>query len=352
MPTNNATSTSIHTNTKTLSVLVIGATGTAGQATVSALLDEGHNVTCLIRQKTTLAGASPQSANFQLPDTVKIHYGDVTTTSSTIQASFGTNRFDVLVSCLASRTGVKSDAWAIDYQAQSNVLQAAIALGIEHMVLLSAICVQKPLLAFQHAKLAFEKEVINSGISYSIVRPTAFFKSLSGQVKRVERGKPYLIFGDGKLTACKPISDSDLGAYMARCITDSTLHNKILPIGGPGGAITPYQQGEWLFEMTGQTPRFRSVPVVMFNVAAVILSFLARINKRFEPKAELAKIGRYYATESMLLLDQKTNQYDAENTPSTGTDTLKDFYKALLDGTQTVSQADHAVFDKNQSDQA
>ena len=63
------------------------------------------------------------------------------------------------------------------------------------MVLLSAICVQKPLLAFQHAKLAFEKHLIKSGLTYSIVRPTAFFKSLSGQVERVRRGKPFLIFG-------------------------------------------------------------------------------------------------------------------------------------------------------------
>jgi divinyl chlorophyllide a 8-vinyl-reductase len=52
-------------------------------------------------------------------------------------------------------------------------------------VLLSAICVQKPELAFQHAKLAFERALIDSGLAYTIVRPTAFFKSLSGQVDRV-----------------------------------------------------------------------------------------------------------------------------------------------------------------------
>jgi divinyl chlorophyllide a 8-vinyl-reductase len=50
-------------------------------------------------------------------------------------------------------------------------------------VLLSAICVQKPLLEFQRAKLAFEAKLQEAGdITYSIVRPTAFFKSLAGQV--------------------------------------------------------------------------------------------------------------------------------------------------------------------------
>ena len=58
-------------------------------------------------------------------------------------------------------------------------------------MLLSAICVQKPLLAFQQAKLAFEKELVASVLVYSIVRPRAFFKSLSGQAQRVKRGKPF-----------------------------------------------------------------------------------------------------------------------------------------------------------------
>ena len=80
-----------------------------------------------------------------------------------------------------------------------HVLNAAKESGVTQFVLLSAICVQKPLLAFQHAKLAFEASLKSSGLIWSIVRPTAFFKSLSGQVKRVQRGKSFLLFGDGTL---------------------------------------------------------------------------------------------------------------------------------------------------------
>jgi divinyl chlorophyllide a 8-vinyl-reductase len=77
---------------------------------------------------------------------------------------------------------------------------------------------RNPDLAFQEAKLAFEAELIASGLTYSIVRPTAFFKSLSGQVARLKKGKPFLVFGDGTLTACKPISDRDLGTFIASCL--------------------------------------------------------------------------------------------------------------------------------------
>ncbi len=77
---------------------------------------------------------------------------------------------------------MQKDSWAIDYQATKNVLDTAKQKGAHHFVLLSAICVQKPLLEFQHAKLKLEAEIQNSGLTYSIVRPTAFFKSLAGQV--------------------------------------------------------------------------------------------------------------------------------------------------------------------------
>ena len=65
------------------------------------------------------------------------------------------------------------------------MLDVARQQGAGHFVLLSAICVQKPLLEFQHAKLKLEAALQEAAqdISYSIVRPTAFFKSLAGQVR-------------------------------------------------------------------------------------------------------------------------------------------------------------------------
>jgi hypothetical protein len=82
-----------------------------------------------------------------------------------------------------SNQGGKKDSWDIDYQATKNVLDAARKAGAKHFVLLSAICVQRPLLEFQKAKLKLEAELAAAGdITYSIVRPTAFFKSLAGQV--------------------------------------------------------------------------------------------------------------------------------------------------------------------------
>ena len=61
----------------------------------------------------------------------------------------------------------QKDSWDIDYQATLNALQAARQSGAAHFVLLSAICVQKPLLEFQRAKLKFE-----AALQVSFARPT------------------------------------------------------------------------------------------------------------------------------------------------------------------------------------
>ena len=315
---------------------VIGATGTIGLATVRALQRYGHEVVCFVRQ--------PVVEKDKLFPGAIVRSGDVTDAVSLARDGFCGERFDVLVSCLASRTGTPKDAWAVDHDAQLLALNAAKAAGVKHVVLLSAICVQKPLLAFQQAKLAFEKALIESGLMYSIVRPTAFFKSLSGQVERVKAGKPFLVFGNGTLTACKPISDDDLGDYLAGCIDDSSRHNRVLPIGGPGEAITPREQGERLFELLGQPPRFKHVPVALLDVIIAVLSLLGRVIPPLAAKAELARIGRYYATESMLVWDAAAGRYDAATTPSTGSDTLFDYYGRLVRGEASAERGDHAVF--------
>lgn len=314
-------------------VLLLGATGTAGQATAKALLRAGHHVACVVR-----------GSGRSLPQGAEIRVADVTNMTSLTQDGLRGERFDAIISCLASRSGAEHDAWALDHDAQVNALKLVKDAEIGQFILLSAICVQKPRLPFQEAKLAFEAKLTASGLTYSIVRPTAFFKSLSGQIARVKAGKPFLVFGDGALTRCKPISDDDLGEFIASCLVDTSKHNRILPIGGPGPALSPRDQAEILFDLLGQKPRIKQVPVAVMDTIIAGLSLLGKVHAKSAARAELARIGRYYATESMLVWDAEAGRYDADATPETGMDTLRDHYAAVLSSKAQVDLGDHAVF--------
>jgi divinyl chlorophyllide a 8-vinyl-reductase len=287
-------------------IALAGASGTIGQAVAARLASDGHVVSTLGRAALADADA-------------------LATALAQAQA-------EVVISCIASRSGAPRDADAVDYQANSRLLTAAQSAGAGQFILLSAICVQRPLLAFQHAKLRFEAELAASGIGYTIIRPTAFFKSLSGQIGRVKAGKPFLIFGDGNLTRCKPISDGDLARFIASAIDNPEMAGKILPIGGPGPAISLRDAGAMLFAAAGKEPRFKSVSPKIFTAAGRVLGLGAGVSGWLAEKAEYARIAHYYATESMLVIDPATGAYSADLTPEFGTETLRDHYARVLKG--------------------
>ena len=307
-------------------VLVFGCSGTAGQAVVQELLGKNYLVRTFGRSKLPQLGQ--EQIIGELNEVGKDLFNGVTT----------------VISCLASRNGDPGDAWEIDYRANSEILQLAIQCGVIKFVLLSAICVQKPKLAFQHAKLAFEAELCGAGIDYSIIRPTAFFKSLSGQVERVRSGKPFLVFGNGRKTACLPISDGDLARYIVNAIEDPNMINRILPVGGPGEPISPIDQATEIARLLGVDLNVRRVPLWFFSGIVGGLGIVSKIIPKLRQKAELAKIGQYYGTESMLVWDEERGVYCADQTPQYGEDTLFEHYKLLIENGKTNQLGDHTMF--------
>ncbi len=332
MPTVLHMDTVIRQQHKSRRVLLAGATGTIGRATSVALVALGHEVIAPVRQLAELPREVVQ----------RVGHLDDPAFRARLVAEFG--RADAIVSCIASRSGLPSDAEKVDRDMNLVLLGLTRKLGAAQFVLLSAICVQKPRLGFQHAKLEFEHALQNSGIDWTIIRPTAFFKSLSGQVARVTEGKPYLVFGDGTGTSCKPISDRDLATFIVATLDDPSARNAILPIGGPGPAITPLEQAEHLFRLLSREPRIRHVPLAVMDIIVAGISTAATVLPSLRPKAELARIGRYYATESMLVLNPDTGRYDCDATPSFGSDSLFDHYAELVRGEAITQLGAHSVF--------
>lgn len=315
-------------------VVVFGATGYIGRFVAREMAQQGYRVVAFARSRSGVGGKdNEETVRKALGEGVSVVFGDVTDPESTATAfASGAEPGDlppplatVAVSCLASRSGGVEDSNRIDYGASVNVLNAARAAGAKHYVLLSAICVQKPLLEFQRAKLRLEAEIEAAAkedeeFSYSIVRPTAFFKSLAAQVDRMKKGGSYIMFNDGELCKCNALSERDLARFMALCVRDPAKRNQILPVGGPGEAVTPKEQAKIVFDFLGREEKYTSVPIGIMDGAISFLAGLAKLLPPLQDPAEFARIGRYYATEDMV-------------GPQFGEDTLEDFFaSALKDG--------------------
>lgn len=141
-------------------------------------------------------------------------------------------------------------------------------------------------------------------MTYSIVRPTAFFKSVSGQFEGIKNGdgNPYVVFGDGAVTRCNPISEEDLAEFMVDSITNESRHNKIMNIGGPDEPLTAKRLGEMMHHSLGKEPKFVHAPTGIFDTIINSLQWAADVtgSEKFEDAAETARIGKYYAVEDML----------------------------------------------------
>jgi divinyl chlorophyllide a 8-vinyl-reductase len=96
--------------------------------------------------------------------------------------------------------------------------------------------------------------------------------------------------------------------------------------------------------MLGKEPRYKSVPEGFLDVIIGVLNLVGKLVPVVADKAELARIGRYYATESMLVWNAQSNRYDAELTPSHGAQTLFASYEMWMNGQDVPDLGEHAVF--------
>lgn len=288
-------------------VIIAGATGYIGKAAVRESVRQGYNTIALVRDRS-------KADNFDLFfEGAKVIQCDVqnadalTKTMVEIKEAHGNKDIEAIISCLASRSGVKKDAYAIDYQATLNCLESGrySSVNARHFVLLSAFCVKNPWLQFQKAKLKFEAALqAQTDMSWSIVRPTAFFKSVSGQFDVIQSGAPFVMFGNGQ-TKCNPISESNLATYLVDCIVDKSRENKIINLGGPDEPLTMMKQADMLFEAVGKEPNFVYVPIWFFDVIINTFQFFANIfnSEKLDDAAEIGRIVKYYAVEDMLTTD-------------------------------------------------
>lgn len=308
--------------------VVAGATGYIGKSVVRESVRQGYKTVALVRDKKKVESEEGQllyGPFFEGAEVVECDVCDPDKLTETFKeiSSRGNGNIDAVVSCLASRSGIKKDAYKIDYQATLNCLESGRAANARHFVLLSAFCVKNPWLQFQQAKLKFEAALeAQDDMTYSIVRPTAFFKSVSGQLEVIQSGAPFVMFGDGEVTRCNPISEADLATYLIDSVTEKSRQNKIINLGGPDEPLTMKKQGEMLYKAIGKEPNFFYAPLWLFDVIIDSLQWVADTFKSetFENAAETGRIGKYYAVEDMLTVDSEEKF---------GTMTLQEHYNKI-----------------------
>ncbi len=231
--------------------LVIGATGQAGAATARALLARGAPVRVLAR------GATPDLD-------CEVVRGDVLRPETLAPALDGVT---AIVDCLGLGHDLRVRPSDVETAGNRNLLAAAAATK-PHVVYLSALMAERAPYAKPFAdKLTTETALRESGLPFTILRPSNFTESIAGDF--VQKGVANLAGGFPHPTS--PLSVHDFGEIAARCVIELGPSNAVHELFGPETMSFPDVIRHWT-EARGETVKFRSMPLPAFRVLTTVAS--------------------------------------------------------------------------------
>ena len=208
-------------------VLVTGATGFLGQRVVRELLARRHQVRCLIH--------SPGKERVFEHRDVEAHYGSVLSPDALTQAFHGVQSVVHLVGIIRTGRGVTFDG--IHRQGTANVVDAAREAGARELIYVSAMgATSDTAYPYLYSKRQAELEIINSGLAYTILRPSVIFgegdEFLTALAGLVRLGPLTPVIGSGK-NRMQPVAADDVARCVAASVGNSTVKRKTINLGGP-----------------------------------------------------------------------------------------------------------------------
>lgn len=213
-------------------ILVTGATGNIGSVLLRELRAAGAG---------PLRGVTREPARAAFPEGVEAVEGDLARTESLEPALEGARAL-----FLVSRMGE-----------DESIIEAAGSAGVEHVVLVSSITVQThPHLGPADENLAVERLLRNSGMAWTILRPTQFTSNALWWAETIRaRETVRLPYADVGLPAVHP---ADIASVARAALTEPGHRGRTYALTGPE-RITARQQVETIAEVLGRDIPFAEI---------------------------------------------------------------------------------------------
>ncbi len=221
-------------------ILVTGATGTTGGATVQALADAGVEARALVRDPS----------KFTAPAGIEVVTGSFDDAASLDAALDGVSHAYLVLP--ASPEQVELETAFVD---------AAACAGVEHLVLLSVIGADdegSEALRFGRAHRAAEKAVRESGLQWTFLRPNGFLQNYLGQAASIAgQGVFYSALTAG--AAVSHVDARDIGEVAAKALSEPGHAGQAYALTGPE-ALTDDDIAARLSAVLGRTVEHVTIP--------------------------------------------------------------------------------------------
>lgn len=262
-------------------VLATGATGKQGGAVARALLKNGFKVKALTRNSSSPAAQSLQKLGAQLVT------GDLSDRNSLVETLKN-------VGAVFAMTTPFQNGHDAEIAQGINMVNAAKEVGVAHFVFSSVASADKKTgIPHFDSKYKVEQYIVESGIPYTIIRPTAFMENFI---------QPFAIpnLRDGKIARALPASRplqvvavEDIGSFGAYVIKH---HDKFLGrrVDIAGDEITGEQTAEILSKAIGKAIKYESFPPARLKAQSPDLAIMMEWQASNNYTADIDSLRRNY----------------------------------------------------------
>ncbi|HEX2722713.1 MAG TPA: SDR family oxidoreductase [Gemmatimonadaceae bacterium] len=237
-------------------ILVVGSTGTLGRKLTRLLLRSGEKVRAMTRviadaDELKALGARPVRGDLRDPGSIEF-------------AVRGARAVIAAAHSILGRRDSASDI--IDDAGHRSLIDAAKAAGVEHFIYMSVVGASPDHpLDFWRTKARIERYLEGSGLTYTIIRPTAFMEVHAYQLigKAVMEGKRVMLFGKGQ-NPRNFVAAEDVAAAINGALHLPALRGQAIDMGGPDN-LTSCEVVATFERLAGRKAKVTHIPLPLLR---------------------------------------------------------------------------------------
>ncbi|QDW24622.1 SDR family oxidoreductase [Pedobacter sp. KBS0701] len=245
-----------------MKILLTGANGYIGTRLLPLLLEEKHEIICMVRDKRRFISES------ELSDQVKIITGDLLEAETLNEIPEDIDAAYYLVHSMSSSQTGFSD---MEKASSENFAEAVKKTNCKQIIYLTGIANDEHLSKHLGSRLAVEEELKSSGKACTILRAAIIIGSGSASfeiIRDLTEKIPFMITPKWVETRCQPIGIRDVLAYLIGVLHNDKAYDQTFDIGGPD--ILTYREmllgyakerdlKRWIVTVPVLTPRLSSL---------------------------------------------------------------------------------------------
>jgi uncharacterized protein YbjT (DUF2867 family) len=298
-------------------VAIIGGTGFVGSYLIDALLDAGHEPDVLVR--------SGSEGKLHRADECELTTGDLDSAAAIDAVLAGCDAVIYNVGILREfpREGITFEA--LQYRGAETVAEAAKRAGIRRFLLMSANGIDSAETRYQTTKLRAEAMIRESGLDYTIFRPSVIFGDPRGTMEfatqlyrdMVRMPLPAVGFHTGLSPAggevlMSPVHVRDVADAFVNALADDSTIGGCYVLGGPEVVSWP-EMLRRIAAVVGKKKLILPMPIGFMKLGATLLDWLPFFPVTRDQLTMLADGNTAEPDDVAALIKRKPAEFSSEN---------------------------------------